>query len=121
MKSRQISGRGVCEPGDWQDMGRMSCFPSPTSSRAFAAAVSLQGRHIPLGPQPPLLPRNNLPPPTQGEDPEYKWVLMVMKYWFLLFLGFICMGISITWILQIILYILISPPVSPFLNEMFIK
>lgn len=76
---------------------------------------------FPWAPNPLSSHATTCPPPTQGEDPEYKWVLMVMKYWFLLFLGFICMGISITWILQIILYILISPPVSPFLNEMFIK
>ncbi|KAL6775792.1 hypothetical protein ACKKBG_A18505 [Auxenochlorella protothecoides x Auxenochlorella symbiontica] len=57
----------------------------------------------------------------QGEDPEYKWVWMIMKYWLKLVVGILSIGVTISWILQIILYILISPPVSPLLNTAFTK
>lgn len=58
---------------------------------------------------------------SQGEDPEYKWVWMIMKYWLKLVVGILSIGVTISWILQIILYILISPPVSPLLNTAFTK
>ena len=57
----------------------------------------------------------------QSEDPDYKWVLTVMGFWVKLFAGLIGVAISVCWVLQIILYILISPPVTPFLNTVFIK
>lgn len=57
----------------------------------------------------------------QSEDPDYKWVLTVLGFWFKLFGGLIGLALSICWVLQIILYILIDPPVSPLLNDVFIK
>lgn len=57
----------------------------------------------------------------QSEDPDYKWVLTVMGFWLKLFGGLLGLALSICWVLQIILYILIDPPVTPLLNDMFIK
>lgn len=70
---------------------------------------------------PPTHPPIPPPHPTQGEDPDYKWTLTVMGFWLKLFLGLVGIAISVTWLLQIILYILISPPVSPLLNTLFTK
>jgi hypothetical protein len=60
-------------------------------------------------------------PAVQSEDPDYKWVLTVMGFWLKFFGGLLGLVLSICWILQIILYILIDPPVTPLLNEVFIK
>ncbi|KAI3435533.1 hypothetical protein D9Q98_001598 [Chlorella vulgaris] len=57
----------------------------------------------------------------QSEDPDYKWVLTVMGFWLKFFGGLLGLAMSICWVLQIILYILIDPPVTPLLNEVFIK
>jgi LMBR1 domain-containing protein 1 len=57
----------------------------------------------------------------QSEDPDYKWVLTVLGFWFMLFGGLLGLALSICWVLQIILYVLIDPPVTPLLNEVFIK
>ena len=57
----------------------------------------------------------------QGEDPAYSWAITVMIFWIKLFAGIICVAISISWVLQIILYILLDPPASPFLNTAFIE
>jgi LMBR1 domain-containing protein 1 len=43
-----------------------------------------------------------------------------MIYWVKLVAGVLGVGITVTWVLQMILYVLISPPVSAFLNDMFI-
>lgn len=56
----------------------------------------------------------------QGEDPDYRWTLTVMGFWLKLFMGLAGLAISVCWILQIILWILISPPVTPLLNTLFI-
>jgi hypothetical protein len=61
------------------------------------------------------------PPAVQSEDPDYKWVLTVLGFWFMLFGGLLGLALSICWVLQIILYVLIDPPVTPLLNEVFIK
>lgn len=57
----------------------------------------------------------------QGEDPSYVWTITVIKFWLKLVAGLVSLAITIVWILQIILYILINPPVSPFLNDLFIS
>lgn len=57
----------------------------------------------------------------RGEDPEYKWTMTVMGFYVKLAGGLLALALTITWLLQIILYVLISPPVSPLLNEAFIK
>lgn len=57
----------------------------------------------------------------QSEDPDYKWAMTVMGFYLKFVLGIIGLGVSITWVLQVILYILIDPPVTPFLNTAFIE
>lgn len=57
----------------------------------------------------------------QSEDPDYKWVLTVMGFWLKFFGGLLGLVLSVCWVLQIILYILIDPPVTPLLNSLFIK
>jgi LMBR1 domain-containing protein 1 len=57
----------------------------------------------------------------QGEDPSYSWAITVMMFWVKLVLGVLAVAITITWVLQIILYILIDPPVTPLLNTAFIQ
>lgn len=37
----------------------------------------------------------------QGEDPEYKWVLIVIGFWVKLFAGLIGICVSVCWILQV--------------------
>jgi len=56
----------------------------------------------------------------QGEDPQAAWVLTVMGYWLKLLAGCVTLALTVCWILQVILYVLIDPPVSPFLNDAFI-
>ena len=56
---------------------------------------------------------------TQGEDPSYMWVLIVLGYWLRLVLGIISVLLSSAWLLQVLLYILLSPPLYPFLNIVF--
>ena len=58
---------------------------------------------------------------AQSEDPDYKWVLTVMGFWLKFFGGLLGLVLSGCWVLQIILYILIDPPVTPLLNSLFIK
>jgi LMBR1 domain-containing protein 1 len=41
-----------------------------------------------------------------------------LKYWSIGLLGFLCAILSFCWFLHIILYMSISPPVSPFLNDL---
>lgn len=57
----------------------------------------------------------------QGEDPAYSWTVTVIMFWVKLFGGLLCLAMSVTWILQIILYILIDPPATPLLNDLFIE
>ncbi|KAH7618932.1 putative LIMR family protein [Nannochloris sp. 'desiccata'] len=56
----------------------------------------------------------------QGEDPAYSWTVTVIMQWVKLMGGIIALGISVAWCLQIILYILIDPPVTPLLNDLFL-
>ena len=57
----------------------------------------------------------------QGEDADYKWAITVMWFWIKGFLGCFGVVLSIAWVLQLILYVFISPPASPFLNAMFTR
>ena len=47
------------------------------------------------------------------------WVLIVLSYWIRLVLGIISAILSIAWLLQVVLYIFLSPPLYPFLNIFF--
>jgi len=44
----------------------------------------------------------------------------IIFWWFKLALGIIGAFVSLTWVLQVILYVFIFPPVTPFLNNLFI-
>eukprot|EP00963_Diacronema_lutheri_P007456 scaffold649_cov347-Pavlova_lutheri.AAC.95 len=56
----------------------------------------------------------------QGENPDYKWVAIVIMYILKLVGGILAAILSVVLIVHIILYMLISPPVSPVLNTVFI-
>lgn len=57
----------------------------------------------------------------QGEDPAYSWTITVIMYWVKLFAGLCTLALTVMWVLQIILYILIDPPATPLLNNLFIS
>ncbi|KAF4358757.1 hypothetical protein CsatB_000454 [Cannabis sativa] len=57
----------------------------------------------------------------QGEKAETSWALTVLGYLAKLVLGILGLIVSIAWIAHIIIYLLIDPPLSAFLNEVFIK
>mmetsp|Transcript_2284 Transcript_2284/g.6699 ORF Transcript_2284/g.6699 Transcript_2284/m.6699 type:complete len:520 (-) Transcript_2284:178-1737(-) len=56
----------------------------------------------------------------QGDDPDVTWTFIVIKYWVKLFVGILGVVGSLLWIVQIILYVMISPPVTGFLNNLFL-
>ncbi|WOL00660.1 hypothetical protein Cni_G09373 [Canna indica] len=57
----------------------------------------------------------------QGEQAETTWALTVLGYLAKLVLGVVGLIISVAWVAHIVIYLLIEPPISPFLNEVFIK
>ncbi|CAL9113579.1 unnamed protein product [Musa textilis] len=57
----------------------------------------------------------------QGEQAETVWALTVLGYLAKLVLGVVGLIVSVAWVAHIVIYLLISPPLSPFLNEVFIK
>ncbi|XP_073153284.1 LIMR family protein At5g01460-like [Henckelia pumila] len=57
----------------------------------------------------------------QGEKAEASWALTVLGYLAKLVLGVLGLIVSVAWIAHIVIYLLIDPPLSPFLNEVFIK
>ncbi|XP_078432432.1 LIMR family protein Os06g0128200-like [Wolffia australiana] len=57
----------------------------------------------------------------QGEKAETSWALTVLGYLGKLVLGVIGLIVSVAWVVHIIIYLLIDPPVSAFLNQVFIK
>lgn len=57
----------------------------------------------------------------QGEKAEASWALTVLGYLARLILGISGFIFSVAWVAHIVLYMLINPPVTPFLNEVFIK
>lgn len=56
----------------------------------------------------------------QGENPDYKWVAIVIMYILKLVGGILAAALSVVLVVHIILYMLITPPVSPLLNTVFI-
>lgn len=42
-----------------------------------------------------------------------------MSFWVKLFAGLLGTAVSVCWILQVILYVLIQPPVTPLFNTVF--
>ncbi|KAI4331576.1 hypothetical protein MLD38_029753 [Melastoma candidum] len=57
----------------------------------------------------------------QGEKAETAWALTVLGYMAKLILGVVGLIVSVAWVAHIVIYLLINPPLSPFLNEVFIK
>ncbi|KAH1150767.1 hypothetical protein AAZX31_16G091300 [Glycine max] len=57
----------------------------------------------------------------QGEKAETTWALTVLGYLAKYVLGILGLIVSVAWVTHIIIYLLIDPPLSPFLNEVFIK
>ncbi|RZC90740.1 hypothetical protein C5167_028574 [Papaver somniferum] len=57
----------------------------------------------------------------QGEKAETSWALTVIGYLAKLVLGVLGLIVSVAWIAHIIIYLLIDPPLTSFLNEVFIK
>ncbi|KOM58117.1 hypothetical protein LR48_Vigan11g115100 [Vigna angularis] len=57
----------------------------------------------------------------QGEKAEATWALTVLGYLAKLVLGILGLIVSVAWVGHIIIYLLVDPPLSPFLNEVFIK
>ncbi|KAL9242603.1 hypothetical protein vseg_016589 [Gypsophila vaccaria] len=57
----------------------------------------------------------------QGEKAETTWALTVLGYLTKLILGILGLIVSVAWIAHIVIYLIIRPPLSPFLNFVFIK
>ncbi|XP_073140622.1 LIMR family protein At5g01460 [Henckelia pumila] len=57
----------------------------------------------------------------QGEKAETSWAMTVLGYLAKLVFGVIGLIVSVAWVAHIVIYLLIDPPLSPFLNEVFIK
>ncbi|PKU77060.1 LIMR family protein At5g01460 [Dendrobium catenatum] len=57
----------------------------------------------------------------QGERAETAWAMTVLGYVAKLVLGVVGLIVSVAWLAHIVIYLLIDPPLSPFLNEVFIK
>lgn len=57
----------------------------------------------------------------QGEQADASWAMTVLGYLANFVLGLIGLCVSVVWVVHIILYMLLQPPVSPFLNDFFIK
>ncbi|KAJ4977866.1 hypothetical protein NE237_008646 [Protea cynaroides] len=57
----------------------------------------------------------------QGEKAETAWALTVLGYLAKFVLGIIGLIVSVAWVAHIVIYLLINPPLSPFLNEVFIQ
>uniref|UniRef100_A0A1D1YBC5 LIMR family protein At5g01460 n=1 Tax=Anthurium amnicola TaxID=1678845 RepID=A0A1D1YBC5_9ARAE len=57
----------------------------------------------------------------QGEKAETTWALTVLGYLAKLILGTLGFIVSVAWVAHIIIYLLVDPPLSAFLNEVFIK
>lgn len=56
----------------------------------------------------------------QGQDGEVRWVTYQLGFILLLLLGVIGLGISLMWMVHIVLYMLPITPVNPLLNDLFI-
>eukprot|EP00891_Asterochloris_glomerata_P004082 jgi/Astpho2/4082/e_gw1.00063.48.1_t len=57
----------------------------------------------------------------QGTDPDYAWAVFVIMSYVKFIIGLLGVGLSLCWMLQVVLYLFVYPPVTPFLNVLFIK
>ena len=56
----------------------------------------------------------------QGENAEAAWIMTVLGYWLRLLLGFLTTFTSLLLIVHVVLYMILDPPESSFLNDVFI-
>ncbi|KAM7463965.1 hypothetical protein LguiA_032086 [Lonicera macranthoides] len=57
----------------------------------------------------------------QGEQAETTWAMTVLGYLAKLVLGILGLIVSVAWVAHIVIYLLVDPPLSPFLNAVFVK
>ncbi|KAL5710274.1 hypothetical protein ACHQM5_020859 [Ranunculus cassubicifolius] len=57
----------------------------------------------------------------QGEQAETAWALTIIGYLVKFILGVLGLIVSVAWVAHIIIYLLIDPPLSAFLNQVFVK
>ncbi|CAO2820104.1 unnamed protein product [Amaranthus hypochondriacus] len=57
----------------------------------------------------------------QGEKAETAWAMTVLGYLAKIILGILGLIVSVAWIAHIVIYLIVRPPLSPFLNFVFIK
>lgn len=57
----------------------------------------------------------------QGDKAETAWAFTVLGYLAKLILGILGLIVTVAWIAHIVIYLIIRPPLSPFLNYIFIK
>ncbi len=60
-----------------------------------------------------------MPVHTQGTDPDYVWAVTVMLYWLKLAAGIVAGALSALWLVHVVLFVFLSPPLHPFLNAFF--
>ena len=56
----------------------------------------------------------------QAEDPGYAWALTVLGFYLRALGGLVSAVLSVTWLVHVVLYMFVYPPISPFLNSLFI-
>mmetsp|Transcript_12200 Transcript_12200/g.38633 ORF Transcript_12200/g.38633 Transcript_12200/m.38633 type:complete len:432 (+) Transcript_12200:187-1482(+) len=56
----------------------------------------------------------------QGEEREMAWTMTCIGYWGKLVGGILGCVVSLMWLIHVVLFMFISPPVHPFLNDFFI-
>eukprot|EP00897_Mesotaenium_endlicherianum_P006173 jgi/Mesen1/5584/ME000281S04639 len=57
----------------------------------------------------------------QGEEADASWALTVLSYLGKLLFGVIGLAVSVLWVLHILVYVVVRPPASTFLNQVFIQ
>lgn len=49
------------------------------------------------------------------------WAVTVIMYWLKLVGGIVCGGLTVLWLVHVVLYVMLAPPLYPFLNTFFAK
>lgn len=56
----------------------------------------------------------------QGDDPGLSWAMTVIGYYVSLVAGIASVALTGCWLIHLVVYCFVSPPLSPLLNQMFI-
>jgi LMBR1-like membrane protein len=56
---------------------------------------------------------------AQGEDRDAAWVLYVLSFYFSLAGGILFVIVALTWVVHMVVYVIVDPPLHPFLNSFF--